>query len=201
MDKKNIARYQKKAIELSLSKGFREESNTAAAVIFKTAFSYAAAVFLGEIKKSDLCYIGLFRNDQQSNEYLADGWTFTHQRSDGLTASCIFLESATIKAGLPYILFLILHELAHVFSRTAAHNEVFEACLNELTDRFNKQTGFTLKNDFASYADGRYSKQENLNSSELPDMSRIEKMMETERGKEACALTDALMGGSHHDVD
>lgn len=62
---------------------------------------------------------------------------------------CIGISRQGLARGSEYAQFLVLHELAHIFAETG-HSIHYEACLDQLLLRYNKEYGTALKNDYVS---------------------------------------------------
>ena len=123
--------------------------------ILRSAFLLVFRAFPQEVMGSDLCYLGLYNH---WDDPLHAGNALTLENADtGEKIRGIIVSMHVFDYDVDFLFLVLLHELAHVLSghdeKAIAHDEVFEAELEELINEFNRIYGTHIVNDWCSYGE------------------------------------------------
>ncbi|MBR0205629.1 MAG: hypothetical protein IJQ45_02665 [Clostridia bacterium] len=141
--------------------GLVPKADSQAFQIVLSAFSHVQDVFSGEVVIPDISYVCTYDMAAQpkgASSRTADAVAYFTTNGETKLYGLAVSVQAICKGG-DYLLFVIIHELAHIILEAAgkngemSHDEVFEAYLLELLRYFNEQTGKHLKNDFSGYGE------------------------------------------------
>lgn len=110
-------------------------------------------VFKDQIRDKPITGFILYEAEKQGGDYrLADGMAVQYTARKGDRAWKIAIAAEAIRLGREYLLFLVIHELAHVLHGVRFdHPPEWHAALDQMLAEFEQRTGIHLENDYSSY--------------------------------------------------
>lgn len=141
--------------------GFEPKEDPQALQIALSALHHVQEVFKGEIDIPTISALAVYDMSAQpegASSRTADAVAYFTTNGEAKLYGLAVSVQAICK-GDDYLLFVIIHELAHIVleaegkNSEMSHDELFEAYLLELLRFFNEQTGKHLKNDFSGYGE------------------------------------------------